>query len=563
MMRQTLVAGLVVAALGVGLYVALPARNAPERLPPGASERVWINPVYLTEPPPGVRRGGLKRPLTERLVDRVGWATSEVQNYSLRQLQGQPDAASCVAGRLEELLPSRSLEIFHAARLLEFLGQAHEAAYVDLMIRCLEHPSRAIPLAAIKALAEVGTEAARAKLLELTRSADLPLRDAAIAAFTGDTLAPQAQLELLLAHPPRGLQGIIEGLAAKGYTAAIEPIAAYLDDPSFAVRVAAARALAVLKDPRGRGVATLIALLRSGVVDEQLAAVRALTVARVLPAADECEPLFSSASADVRALAAEMVAAGQPETEAARQQKGRLLEQLAEDATSRVRRVAIQGLYAMGRTDVALPLVDDVRERHGGELMEAVQVLSEQLKDPRGLVALRERITRPADAYDRSALLHGLAQYGDAESVRFFVADLERAGGADDPRIGERENAILLSYQAAVKVQGLGRAAVEALLSELAARPRAAVALLCLDALRGALTRFGAAADRDVAERAAGALATLIEDEQIDVAVRLAAVDTFPYLGDSSLAEPLQAALAHVRNIDVCKRIDLVLWNYF
>src|SRR5262245_51420862 len=171
MRRSSLVGLAVVAALGLVLYLTFPRRTSTggEDAQKGeGTARHWINEIYLSVPPASVQaKGGAGSDLTERVLDRIDWGVSEVQNYSLRQLARQSDAPALAAARVSELLTTRSLDAFYAGRLLEFLGRAHAAEHMDVVLSALDSPAETLRRAAVKALGSMGTPAAHDKVLEL------------------------------------------------------------------------------------------------------------------------------------------------------------------------------------------------------------------------------------------------------------------------------------------------------------------------------------------------------------------------------------------------------------
>jgi HEAT repeat protein len=568
MQRKSWLVLAALAAVGTGLYLTFPKRagenSGAAAAAPGSSYQ-WMNGLPLTSPPAAVTAAGFGADLTERVLDRIDWGVSEVQNYSLRQLERLPDAPPRAAARVSELVSTRSLEAFYAVRLLEFLGRVGAADQMAVIDSGLGSPSEALRRGAVKALRSLGTPAARDRILELTRSQDPALKAEAMSALAQVVGDPEAQLEALEAASPdaASLPGLIESLGGQGCTRAIPAIASHLSDQSQRTRLAAAMALTMLHDPEGRGLAVLREQLRSPKLEDQTMALERFAMARVTPPLADLKPLLASPSVHLRVTIAELLGAAAADAGSERLD---LLEQLADDPVSRVRVKALSELYKAGRTDVALPLIDRIRSRKGGELNEAVQIVSELMKDPRALPVMRERIVTETDPHDRASLLHGLSAFGDGDSVTSFVSDLVRAGTEADPVIsssGDRSQAARLSAHAGLKMQTLGEPAARALLEVLAGNPSPTVALLALDVLRGVVRRMPPHENLQLTSEIVAALIGIVRSEAQDAAVRRAAAESLPFFDDVSLGKLLTAAKSSVRNRDVLRSIDLVLWNYF
>jgi hypothetical protein len=136
---------------------------------------------------------------------------------------------------------------------------------------------------------------------------------------------------------------------------------------------------------------------------------------------------------------------------------------------------ALHSLYRLGRTDVALPLIDKIRSRHGGELSEAVQVVSELMKDPRALPVLRERIAAESDPHDRRepaarAVDVRRRRVGGDVRRRLVCARAARRIRSS-PSSGDRSPGGRLSAHAGLKMQTLGPPPRRALLDVLAGNP--------------------------------------------------------------------------------------------
>jgi HEAT repeat protein len=569
MQRKSLLVLAAVAAVGTGLYVTFPRRTGESG--GGTSEArtpyPWMNDLPLATPPAAITGRGFGKDLTGRVLDRIEWGGSEVQNYSLRQLERLPDAPSRAAARVSELLATRSLDAFYAARLLEFLGRVGASDQIGVIESALESPAESMRRAAVRALRSLGTPAARDRILELTRASDPGVRNEAMSALAQVVGDPQSQLDALTlgAVDTTHVLGLIESLAAQNCRNAIPVIASHLSDSSERVRVTAAKALVMLHEPEGRGLAVLRALLRSPRLEEQTLAVEQFATAHVLPPLEDLQPLVASPSMQLRTTIAELLGSGAADAGAATQRLD-LLERLADDPASRVRVTALSALYKLGRTDVALPLIDKIRSRKGGELGEAVQIVTELMKDPRALPVLRERIAVETDPHDRASLLHGLSAFADGASVQSFVGDLLRAGSESDPVIsssGDRSLGARLSAHAALKMQTLGAPAAQALLDVLARNPSTPVSLLAIDVLRGIVRRMAPDPDPALASRIAEALLGIVRSESRDGVVRQAAAESLPFFDEVARGEALAAAKGAVRNRDVLRSIDLVLWNYF
>ena len=382
----------VVGLLGVGLWVFFPPGRV--EAPPESGDYTWAHPLHYS---PAAARLGRTRREGDRLgrfLDRLDWGNSDVQNWTVRHLEREgATVGDRIADRLAENLARNPL---YAKKLLDVLSLVARDGHLDAVEPALFHSYDFVRIAAVKVVGAIDSERAFERLAELTRSTDPAVQAPAFDLFFKRAglhdavsltayLQGQADLrETTDGSIDPGLGQAMRVAGRAGVESATGSLKRLLKSSVPGVRDEAARALLALGDPDGDGFAHFRPWLDADAETTQKA-LSILGDVGFLPPTTLLGRLTDSPIAATRLVATKLaVAALPPEGDPRRADVLGLLERRLDDTDLSIVHEAAQGLYRAGHIEIALEWLDRLKTATGGELRDAVQIVTEGFTDPRG-----------------------------------------------------------------------------------------------------------------------------------------------------------------------------------
>lgn len=513
--------------------------------------RFFSRSAKLVDPPDYAVRNGRDFRVT-RWLDRIMWGTSASINGAIERLAleaSDPGLCAEVVRRVQNL---RSSSQTKAKLYLDLLSEMNDPAALPTLIECTADSSSMIRVAALKGVARFDTDEAIDCLLEH--------------AFDIAGEPNPASLDLLTSkkHPKvwaffekalhEGIPGVVH-FALRSPSLLEQPSAreilqSYLQHEDFEVRSVALQALLTVDDPLA------FEQLQRELADPRpvikRTAISMINSVLRLPDAGLLEDIAKNPDPEVRLqLARELVALTARFDKEALKPVRLALVKLVDDSRPEVRLEALEGLYKIGREEIATPFLRRLETAYGGELGEAVSFITELDAMRDTIIDMSLRRLKEDDALqgpDRFALLSGLAEIEATEAIPFFF-ELIR-GKRDARRI--KADPFTLDVHAALKVHNLSVDILPQWLDAFAQDPSDTMAYLFLIGIRNL-------ENPDAAEP----LLNLARDKARPGWIRREAILSFAFLKSDVAGEKLLAYSDAEVDPELSNLATKLFWNFF
>lgn len=536
---RTLAYPVVALAILAGLIALKPRREfqpdvVPELLPPTpakAGTDGFVHPLSVPEPPEYVLRARFQTDPVRRLFDRIEWGSQELYPSVDRALERLPPIEQ---RRYVDLVRDRyALDPIQAAKHLTRLGTLEVPEAEELVLDAALAPSAYVRMQATRAMLMMDTSRGAKRLEQLLDDPDETVRREAIRSLS--EMQSKEALEALQHYadksPDDGIRHVLTRIAETAEDpTAIPTLRKYVDEPGDLGKIA-------MKGLSRFGDLLALERLQQWIVspnpNDQAMGIAFLQVApRELVDPLWVEPLLMNPFGETRREAAELLAKlAISKTDAPSDTLSRLLEKAASDPDARVHKAALAGLYALGRKDIAEPYLKAIESADGLNLSNALEITTRVFRDPRASTAIRDRWARETDPTSKALLLIGLSNSPDSADIGPFLDAIANTS-ADEPLDAD---GVPLSFRAAQLLGAIGKGQESKLLQFVRDRAPVPVQLRALDAIRGI-----------PGTECIDELLDLLVDSSIALEVRLAIVDTLPFVDVPDVFERLVKRSAEI-----------------